>query len=125
MSSTLSETSTSSIAHPQGSVYLHTLGCKLNYSETTSIGRQFLDRGYRLARTADEANIFLLNTCSVTENAEKECRKLVRRVLRGSPNMFVAVTGCYAQLRPEEIASIDGVDVVLGAKEKFAIFDHV
>lgn len=125
MSSTPSETSLISIAHPAATVYLHTLGCKLNYSETTSIGRQFLDRGFRLASSGEGADIFVLNTCSVTENAEKECRKLVRRVLRSSPNMFVAVTGCYAQLRPEEIASIEGVDVVLGAKEKFNIFDHL
>jgi threonylcarbamoyladenosine tRNA methylthiotransferase MtaB len=107
------------------SVCLHTLGCKLNYSETTSIGRQFIDKGYEITGQIESADIFLLNTCSVTENAEKECRKLVRRVLRSNPNTFVAVTGCYAQLRPEEIASIDGVDVVLGAKEKFKIFDHV
>src|SRR5687768_12144397 len=116
----ITENPTSQLMHrPARSVYLHTLGCKLNYSETTSIGRQFLDRGFTFARTAEGAEVFLLNTCSVTENAEKECRKLVRRVLRSSPNTFVAVTGCYAQLRPEEIASIDGVDVVLGAKEKF------
>jgi threonylcarbamoyladenosine tRNA methylthiotransferase MtaB len=113
------------VSHLVRSVYLHTLGCKLNYSETTTIGQQFLDRGYSIARSAEEADVFLLNTCSVTENAEKECRKLLRRVLRASPKMFVAVTGCYAQLRPEQIASIEGVDVVLGAKEKFDLFDHI
>jgi threonylcarbamoyladenosine tRNA methylthiotransferase MtaB len=107
------------------SVYLHTLGCKLNYAETTSIGQQFLGHGFELAASFEEANVVVLNTCSVTENAEKECRKLVRRMLRTSPNLFVAVTGCYAQLRPEEIASISGVDVVFGAKQKFALFEHV
>lgn len=107
------------------SVCLHTLGCKLNYSETASIGRQFAERGYVVTDNAGSADIFLLNTCSVTENAEKECRKLIRRVLRANPNTFIAVTGCYAQLRAEEIASIDGVDVVLGASEKFRIFDTV
>lgn len=103
-------------------VAVHTLGCKLNYAETSTIQQQFLDRGFAVASSAQEADVFILNTCSVTENAEKECRQLVRRILRNSPNTFVAVTGCYAQLRPEEIASIEGVDVVLGAKEKFEIF---
>lgn len=107
------------------SVYLHTLGCKLNYSETTSIGRQFIDKGYQIAASPEASDIFVLNTCTVTENAEKECRKLIRRVLRAKPETYVAVTGCYAQLRPEEIASIDGVDVVLGATEKFRLFDHL
>lgn len=125
MSQTPQELANSLDTHPQRSVYLHTLGCKLNFSETTSIGRQFLDRGHAIADSVEAADVFLLNTCSVTENAEKECRKLVRRVLRSKPQTFVAVTGCYAQLRPEEIASIDGVDLVLGAKEKFRIFDHV
>ena len=107
------------------SVYLHTLGCKLNFAETTSIGRQFIDKGYEIVRSPEAADIFILNTCTVTENAEKECRKLIRRTLRSNPETYVAVTGCYAQLRPEEIASIEGVDVVLGAKEKFRIFDHL
>lgn len=102
----------------------HTLGCKLNSAETSTILEQFRVRGWQLSSTAD-SDVFLLNTCSVTANAERECRQVVRRVLRENPHAFIAVTGCYAQLRPEEIASIDGVDVVLGAKEKFSIFDHI
>lgn len=102
----------------------HTLGCKLNSAETSTIVEQFRSRGWELA-AGENADVFLLNTCSVTANAERECRQVVRRVLRENPNTFIAVTGCYAQLRPEEIASIEGVDVVLGAKEKFSIFDHV
>ena len=107
------------------SVSVHTLGCKLNYAESSSIARQFADRGFLLVPFGDETDVLLLNTCSVTENAEKECRQLIRRVLRRSPGAFVIVTGCYAQLRPEEIAGIDGVDWVLGAKEKFEIFNHI
>ena len=106
-------------------VAAHTLGCKLNYAETSSISKQFVDRGFSLVPFGGDADVVLLNTCSVTENAEKECRHLVRRALRHSPNAFVIVTGCYAQLRPEEIASIEGVDLVLGANEKFEIFSHL
>jgi threonylcarbamoyladenosine tRNA methylthiotransferase MtaB len=102
----------------------HTLGCKLNSAETSTIVEQFRSRGWELS-AGETADVFLLNTCSVTANAERECRQVVRRVLRENPDTFIAVTGCYAQLRPEEIASIEGVDVVLGAKEKFSIFDHV
>ncbi|MEO6940284.1 MAG: tRNA (N(6)-L-threonylcarbamoyladenosine(37)-C(2))-methylthiotransferase MtaB [Candidatus Kapaibacterium sp.] len=105
-------------------VTLHTLGCKLNYAETMTVGRQFTAQGYTIVPFGEPSEIFVLNTCSVTENAEKECRQLVRRVLRKSPNAFVAVTGCYAQLRPEQIASIEGVDMVLGANEKFEIYRH-
>jgi threonylcarbamoyladenosine tRNA methylthiotransferase MtaB len=102
----------------------HTLGCKLNSAETSTIVEQFRSRGWELGGSGD-SDVFLLNTCSVTANAERECRQVVRRVLRENPDTFIAITGCYAQLRPEEIASIEGVDVVLGAKEKFSIFDHV
>lgn len=104
-------------------VALHTLGCKLNFSETSTIGNQFLSRGFEIVDFKEDADVYIFNTCSVTENAEKECRQLVRRVLRQNPDAFVAVTGCYAQLRPGEIASIDGVDAVLGTKEKFRLFD--
>ncbi len=103
----------------------HTLGCKLNYSETTTITKQFADRGFSVVPLGGVAEVVLLNTCSVTENAERECRHLVRRALRNSPDAFVIVTGCYAQLRPEEIASIPGVDLVLGAQEKFRLFEHL
>ncbi|MFO7446688.1 MAG: MiaB/RimO family radical SAM methylthiotransferase, partial [Ignavibacteriaceae bacterium] len=103
-------------------VALHTLGCKLNFSETSTIGNQFLNKGYEIVDFKEKADVYVFNTCSVTENAEKECRQLVRRVLRQNPEAFVVVTGCYAQLRPEEISSIDGVDAVLGSNEKFKLF---
>ncbi len=99
-------------------ISVHTLGCKLNYAETSTVARSFVERGLTLVPFDRETDVFVLNTCSVTENAEKECRQIVRRVLRQSPNAFVIATGCYAQLRPEELASIEGVDLVLGSKEK-------
>ncbi|BDQ01457.1 tRNA (N(6)-L-threonylcarbamoyladenosine(37)-C(2))-methylthiotransferase MtaB [Ignavibacterium sp.] len=103
-------------------VSLHTLGCKLNFSETSTIGKEFLKNGYSIVDFDSKADIYVFNTCTVTENAEKECRQLVRRALRNNPDAFVIVTGCYAQLRPEEIAKIEGVDAVLGSNEKFRIF---
>lgn len=103
----------------------HTLGCKLNNAETSTIVEQFRASGFDAVGSWRDADVFLLNTCSVTANAEKECRQLVRRVLRENPEAFVAVTGCYAQLRPEEIASIEGVDAVFGAKEKFDILSYI
>lgn len=105
-------------------VALHTLGCKLNFAETSSIGQQFLDRGYQLVPADAPTDIFVLNTCTVTDRADRECRQIVRRVLRNSPEAFVVVTGCYAQLRPEDLSGVAGVDLVLGTKEKFRIFDH-
>ena len=98
---------------------VHTLGCKLNYAETSSLAAAFEGQGYQPVPFGEETDVLLLNTCSVTENAEKECRQILRRAARQSPDAYVIVTGCYAQLRPEEIASIDGVNLVLGAKEKF------
>ncbi len=103
-------------------VALHTLGCKLNFSETSTIGNQFLKSGFSVVDMNDKADVYVFNTCTVTENAEKECRQLVRRVLRNNPNAFIIVTGCYAQLRADEISAIDGVDAVLGSNEKFEIF---
>ncbi len=103
----------------------HTLGCKLNSAETSTIVEQFRSREWDVISDPVKADVYLLNTCSVTANAERECRQIVRRVLRENPNAFIAVTGCYAQLRPEEIASIEGVDVVLGAKEKFDLFSSI
>lgn len=104
-------------------VSFHTLGCKLNYAETASLERQFKERGFDIVPFTETADICVINTCSVTERADREARQIVRRALRTSPDAFVAVVGCYAQLDPEEIASIDGVDVVLGASEKFRVFD--
>ena len=104
-------------------VALYTLGCKLNFSETSTIGNQFLSRGFDIVSFGNNADVYVINTCSVTENAEKECRQIVRRVMRQNPEACVIVTGCYAQLRSEEIAGIEGVDAVLGTGEKFRLFD--
>ena len=106
-------------------VAFHTLGCKLNYSETSAIARLFEGSGYLPVKFEDGADIYVLNTCSVTEQADKECKKIVRQALRQQPDAFVVVTGCYAQLKPQEIADIPGVDLVLGAGEKFRILDFV
>jgi threonylcarbamoyladenosine tRNA methylthiotransferase MtaB len=106
----------------QKKVALHTLGCKLNFSETSTIGKEFLLKGFEIVDFKEQADIYVFNTCTVTENAERECRQLVRRALRSNPNAYVIVTGCYAQLRPEQIAEIEGVDAVLGSSEKFKIF---
>jgi len=106
-------------------VAFYTLGCKLNYSETSAIGRTFEDRGYAEVKFEEGANIYVINTCSVTDFADKKCRQIVRRALRLSPEAFVVVIGCYAQLKPKEIAEIPGVDLVLGAAEKFRILDFI
>ena len=105
-------------------VAFHTLGCKLNFSETSAIIDDFLKKGFEVVDFNSSADVYVVNTCTVTENADKECRQIVRRALRINPNAFIAVTGCYAQLRPEEISQIDGVDIVLGSNEKFSIFDY-
>ncbi len=106
-------------------VAFHTLGCKLNYSETSALARLFESNGYLPVKFEEGADIYVLNTCSVTEQADKECKKIVRQALRQQPDAFVVVTGCYAQLKPHEIADIPGVDLVLGAGEKFRILDYV
>jgi threonylcarbamoyladenosine tRNA methylthiotransferase MtaB len=100
----------------------YTLGCKLNYSETSTISGQFVKEGFDVVDFDSHADVYVINTCTVTENAEKDCRHIVRKALRNNPDAFVAVVGCYAQLRPEQIVKIPGVDVVLGSKEKFDIF---
>jgi len=97
----------------------YTLGCKLNYSETSTLAEQFLKQGYELVSFGQKADLIVINTCSVTENANQKCRQAVRRALKKSPQSYIAVLGCYAQLEPEALASIDGVDLVLGAQEKF------
>lgn len=109
----------------QRSVAFHTLGCKLNFSETSTLSRQLAKDGFLEKRFDEEADIYVINTCSVTDNADKECRQLVRRIQRKSPESLVVITGCYAQLKPVEIASIPGVDLVLGAAEKFNISKHL
>jgi threonylcarbamoyladenosine tRNA methylthiotransferase MtaB len=108
----------------QKSVSLHTLGCKLNYSETSTLASNFSARGYLLKEFGEHSDIFVLNTCSVTDNADKECRQIIRSVLNSNPDTYIIVTGCYAQLQPGEIASIKGVDLVLGSAEKFKVFDY-
>jgi threonylcarbamoyladenosine tRNA methylthiotransferase MtaB len=105
----------------QRTVAFHTLGCKLNFSETSAIGRQLQESGYRKVEFSEGADVYVINTCSVTESADKECRKIVRDALAVSPDAVVAVIGCYAQLKPQEIAAIEGVDLVLGATEKFRL----
>lgn len=107
------------------SVSLHTLGCKLNYSETSTIAKDFTSKGFELKNYGEISDVFVLNTCSVTENADKECRQIVRSIIRNNPETYIIVTGCYAQLQPDEIASIEGVDLVLGIKEKFKLFEYI
>ena len=110
---------------PTKRVAFHTLGCKLNFSETATISRDFICHGFEKVDYRDEADIYVLNTCSVTENADKEARKLIRQVKRRNPDSSVAVIGCYAQLKPNDIAAITGVDMVLGAQEKFNLLNHL
>lgn len=100
-------------------VAFYTLGCKLNFSETSSISRTFEEQGFTKVEFEDNAEVFVINTCSVTENADKKCKKLVRDIKKRTPESYVIIIGCYAQLKPEEIAKIHGVDAVLGANEKF------
>ncbi|HEX4373272.1 MAG TPA: tRNA (N(6)-L-threonylcarbamoyladenosine(37)-C(2))-methylthiotransferase MtaB [Puia sp.] len=107
------------------SVAFHTLGCKLNYSETSTISRLLQNEGFAKKEFDEIADVYVINTCSVTDNADKECRQLVRRIQRRSPESLVVITGCYAQLKPKEIAAIPGVDLVLGAAEKFNITHHL
>ena len=106
-------------------VALHTLGCKLNFSETTAIARMLENDGFIKKEFDDIADLYVINTCSVTDNADKECRQLVRRIQKKAPEALVVITGCYAQLKPQEIASIPGVNLVLGAAEKFNISTHL
>lgn len=106
-------------------VAFHTLGCKLNFSETSSIRRSFEDNGYSVVEFEDGADVYILNTCSVTDFADKKCRYEVRRALKFSPDARIVVVGCYAQLKPQEIAEIPGVDLVLGAAEKFNILKYI
>ena len=112
------------MSHPQ-SVAFHTLGCKLNFSETSTLSRQLEQEGFVKKAFTDKADIYVINTCSVTENADKECRQLIRNVKKNSPESVVAIIGCYAQLKANEIALIEGVDMVLGSKEKFNLVNHI
>ena len=103
----------------------YTLGCKLNFSETSTIGKALKEAGVRTARKGEKADICVVNTCSVTEVADKKCRQAIHRLIKNHPGAFVVVTGCYAQLKPEQVAAIEGVDVVLGAEEKGRLLDYL
>lgn len=107
------------------SVAFHTLGCKLNFSETSTIARLFYEKGFEKKQFSEAADVYVINTCSVTENADKECKSIVKSALSKNPEAFIAVVGCYAQLKPEEISTIEGVDVVLGATEKFKLLNYI
>ena len=106
---------------PYRTVAFHTMGCKLNYSESSMLQSQMNERGFKSVKFRDGADYFVINSCSVTNNADRECRKIIRRAKRISPHSKIAVIGCYAQLKPEEIIDIDGVNLILGAEEKFEV----
>lgn len=106
-------------------VAFYTLGCKLNFSETSTIARSFSEVGYDKVEFTETADVYVINTCSVTDNADKKCRQIVRSALRQNDQAFIIVVGCYAQLKPDEIAAMDGVDLVLGATEKFKVTDYI
>lgn len=110
---------------PTKRIAFHTLGCKLNFSETSTISRDFISHGFEKVDYREEADIYVLNTCSVTENADKEARKLIRQAKHRNPDSSIAVIGCYAQLKPNDISAIDGVDIVLGTDEKFNLLNHL
>src|SRR5690554_407998 len=106
-------------------VAFYTLGCKLNFSETSSIGRLFQQAGFEPVDFTEQADVYVINTCSVTDNADKKCKKVVNEALKHSPDAYITIIGCYAQLKPKEISEIEGVDLVLGAAEKFNIIEHI
>ena len=110
---------------PGGTAAFHTLGCKLNFSETSTIARDLADAGYARVGIDDAPDVVVINTCSVTDQADAKCRNAVRRARNGNPHAFVAVVGCYAQLKPQEISQIEGVNLVLGAQEKFNLAKHL
>lgn len=112
------------LTHQKNAAY-HTLGCKLNFAETSTIARQLTEEGYAKVNFDEKADVYVINTCSVTENADKECKIHVKRAMKANPDGLVVVVGCYAQLKPEEISQIEGVDLVLGAKEKFNIHSYL
>lgn len=106
-------------------VAFYTLGCKLNFSETSTIARGFVEEGFDRVTFSEPADMYVINTCSVTDNADKKFKTIVKQAQKGNPNAFIAAVGCYAQLKPEELAAVDGVDLVLGATEKFKIRDYI
>jgi threonylcarbamoyladenosine tRNA methylthiotransferase MtaB len=106
-------------------IAFQTLGCKLNFSETSTLSRQFGDKGFEQVDFADVADIYVINSCSVTRNAEKRCKELIRKSLKKNPDAQIAVIGCFSQINPEEISAIPGVDIVLGNADKFNLFEHI
>jgi threonylcarbamoyladenosine tRNA methylthiotransferase MtaB len=113
------------MSHFHRTAAFHTLGCKLNFAETSTIARQLTDAGYDKVSFDEKADVYVINTCSVTENADRECKLHVKRAMKANPEGLVVIVGCYAQLKPEEISQITGVDLVLGAKEKFNILSYL
>ncbi|RNA63251.1 tRNA (N(6)-L-threonylcarbamoyladenosine(37)-C(2))-methylthiotransferase MtaB [Chryseobacterium nematophagum] len=113
------------MSHFHRTAAFHTLGCKLNFAETSTIARQLTDAGYDKVSFDEKADVYVINTCSVTENADRECKLHVKRAIKANPEGLVVIVGCYAQLKPEEISQIEGVDLVLGAKEKFTILSYL
>ena len=106
-------------------VGFYTLGCKLNFSETSTISRDFVEEGFERVEFSEYADIYVINTCSVTDNADRKFKTIVKQAQKSNPHAFVAAIGCYAQLKPQELADIHGVDLVLGATEKFKITDYI
>jgi threonylcarbamoyladenosine tRNA methylthiotransferase MtaB len=106
-------------------VAFHTLGCKLNFAETSAIGKKMIEEGFVKIKAGEEADVCVINTCSVTDTADRKCRQAISRLNRQHPNAVMVVTGCYAQLKPEEISKIEGVDLVLGSNEKFSILEYI
>ena len=106
-------------------IAFHTMGCKLNFAETSTLSREFIEHGYQRVSYKDIADVYVINTCSVTDKADKEARKLIRQAKRRNPNSSLAVIGCYAQLKSKEIANIEGVDLVLGSEHKFNLLQHI
>ena len=106
-------------------VAFHTLGCKLNFTETSTIARSFIENGYELTNFSNKADFYVINTCSVTDNADKKFKNILNKANKNNPDAFIIVVGCYAQLKPQSISKLQGVDLVLGANEKFNVVDYL
>ena len=113
------------MSSPYKKVAFYTLGCKLNFSETSTIARDFISAGYSKVSFMEDADIYVINTCSVTDNADNKARKLVRQIKKNFPDSYIAIVGCYAQLKTKEISEIPGVNIVLGATNKFNLPQHI
>ena len=107
------------------SVALYTLGCKLNFAESSTIAQQLVKNGFTRKEFHEGADLYVINTCSVTDHADRKCKKVVREALKHNPDAYIVIVGCYAQLKPQEIAQIPGVDMVLGAAEKFQLMEYL